>query len=195
MLRRQRSLTRSEQMSRIRGRDTSPELIVRRGLWAAGIRYRLQQRILGGRADLVIPSRRFILFVDGCFWHGCPEHYVRPRSRNDFWDAKLAENVARDRRQTLVLESDHWQVLRVWEHEVAESPSTVLEKILRSIRASGRKQHACWRVVRVELADESADRELRYLQDLRHPEVQRTESGPRSTKKLGRVRRQRLLPV
>src|SRR4051794_31349953 len=104
-------------MSRIRGANTTPELIVRRGLWKCGLRYRLHAKTPGGKADIVVPSAKFALFIDGCFWHGCPEHYVRPGSRNEFWDAKLRENVDRDRRQTLKLDAEGWTVVRVWEHE------------------------------------------------------------------------------
>lgn len=93
-------LTRSENMARIRGKDTAPELVIRRGLWKAGIRYRLQTKTPGGKADFVVPARKLALFVDGCFWHGCPEHYVRPRTSNPFLDSKLRENVDRDRRQS-----------------------------------------------------------------------------------------------
>ena len=124
---RPRALSRSENMSRIKAEDTSPELTIRKGLWAAGYRYRLHFKTPGGKADLVIPSIKFALFIDGCFWHGCPEHYVRPRTKHEFWDAKLTENTTRDRKQTLALEAEGWLVLRVWEHEVVENPGTVLD--------------------------------------------------------------------
>lgn len=183
-------LSRSEQMARIRGRDTTPELAVRRGLWAAGVRYRLHQRTVGGRADLVVPAHRFALFIDGCFWHGCPEHYVRPRSRNTFWDAKLAENVARDRRQTLALEAGGWRVLRVWEHDVREAPDYVVQRVLACLSAPGRPSRALqWRVTSVQWLDPIAGLERRHLEDLRDPSIRRTEEGRRSTRKVGRVRR------
>ncbi len=88
-------LTRSQQMSRIRGGNTNPERIVARALWAAGLRYRLRLSRLAGRPDIVFTGARLAVFIDGCFWHGCPEHYVRPRSRSVFWRRKLRENVAR----------------------------------------------------------------------------------------------------
>lgn len=114
------ALSRSQQMSRIRGRNTGPELALRKALWAAGMRYRLHVRTPHGRPDIVFPGRTVAVFIDGCFWHGCPLHYVRPRSREAFWATKLHQNIQRDRRQTAGLESAGWRVVRVWEHEVAD---------------------------------------------------------------------------
>src|SRR5687768_10638296 len=106
-------------MSRIRGRNTAPEIRLRQLLWRRGLRYRLAVRVSNVRPDLVFTGARLAVFVDGCFWHGCPEHYVRPRSSNaKFWAQKLQDNVSRDERQTLRLEADGWRVLRVWEHEL-----------------------------------------------------------------------------
>src|SRR5436305_4641398 len=102
--------TRSEQMARIRGKNTSPEMLLRRALWAAGLRYRVHYRTPAGRADIALVKVQLAIYIDGCFWHGCPDHYVRPRSQADFWAAKLAQNVERDRRQTLQLETSGWKV-------------------------------------------------------------------------------------
>lgn len=180
-------LSRSEQMSRIRGKHTLPELQIRKGLWAAGLRYRLHFRTPGGRADIAVPARKLAIFIDGCFWHGCPEHYVRPRSRNDFWDRKLAENIARDRRQTLALDAQSWKTLRIWEHEAIEVPAQVISRILEASVAQEVTKTALWRVVRVDLLDQMGGLERRHLEDLRHPERQRVDVRSRSTKKLGRV--------
>src|SRR5689334_1387580 len=98
-------------MSRIRGSNTSPERLLRLALWRRGYRYRLHARTPVGAPDIVFGRRKVAVFVDGCFWHGCPEHYVRPRTRNAFWDAKLDENFKRDRRQTLALIQAGWRVL------------------------------------------------------------------------------------
>src|SRR5262245_56530052 len=115
------ALTRSEQMARIRAKDTSPERLLRCALWRAGLRYRLHRRTETALPDLVFRRDRVVVFVDGCFWHGCPEHYVRPRSRGEFWDTKLARNVERDRAQTRDLEARGWRVCRIWEHAVFEN--------------------------------------------------------------------------
>lgn len=113
---------RSERMSRVRDRDTKPELIVRRFLHAAGLRYRLHQRIHGVRPDLVFPARKVAVFVHGCIWHQHPDPSCKlarmPKSRLDFWRPKLEGNRARDERQRARLEDVGWKVVTVWECEV-----------------------------------------------------------------------------
>ncbi len=182
-------------MSRIRGSDTQPELIVRRELWRRGLRYRIHAQTCGGRADIVIPGLRAAIFIDGCFWHGCPEHYVRPRSRNDFWDQKLRENVDRDRRQTLRLLDEGWRVLRFWEHNVREGPIRVAERIEGVLSTQRRQALPGWRVVRVEFLDEQSRVERRWLEDLLRPERVRVQERVRSTRKTGRVRSLRTLSL
>lgn len=118
-----RPLTRSEVMSRIRGRDTGPELALRRRLWAMGIRYRVNLRWEGICVDIAIPSKKMAVFIDGCFWHGCPAHGVRPKTNVEFWRTKLDGNMARDRSQTETLQAAGWTVIRLWEHEVERDPA------------------------------------------------------------------------
>lgn len=103
-------------MSRIRGKDTKPEMLIRRGLHARGLRYRLHDRTLPGRPDLVFPRYGAVVFVHGCFWHahGCALSKL-PATRQEFWQQKLAENAARDRRAIEALRVDGWRVLVVWE--------------------------------------------------------------------------------
>ena len=103
-------------MSRIRGRDTKPELLLRRGLHRLGFRFRLQRRDLPGRPDLVFPGRKAVVFAHGCFWHGhdCPLCRL-PATRTEFWAAKIAGNRARDRRALDELRTAGWRVLVVWE--------------------------------------------------------------------------------
>lgn len=103
-------------MSRIRGKDTKPEMLIRRGLHALGLRYRLHDRSLPGRPDLVFPKYRVVLFIHGCFWHahGCALSKL-PKTRQDFWKAKLLTNAQRDRRATEMLTSAGWRVLIIWE--------------------------------------------------------------------------------
>ncbi|WP_418117932.1 very short patch repair endonuclease [Variovorax sp. 350MFTsu5.1] len=125
---------RSANMARIRGKDTGPEVALRQALWRSGLRYRLGMRIEGARPDLVFPGARLVVFVDGCFWHGCPLHYVRPRSREDFWGLKLASNTDRDRRQTALLRSRGWRVIRIWEHELEQGLGQVVEDINAAYR-------------------------------------------------------------
>lgn len=119
---------RSANMSAIRGRDTGPELAVRRALHAAGIGYRLQDRTLPGRPDIVMKGRRVVIFVHGCFWHrhpGCRFAYS-PKSRIDFWQKKFADNVARDHKNETRLRDSGWRVLVVWECETTDA--RLLEK-------------------------------------------------------------------
>ena len=176
-------LTRSEQMARIRGKNTSPERNLRRLLWGAGLRYRLHVKTPAGRPDIVFLGARVAVFVDGCFWHGCPDHYVRPRSSADFWAAKLAENVRRDIKQTRHLEELGWRVCRVWEHEVFEHPGRAVGRIRSAV--FNRRWHPVlsWRVIRVAEIDATTDRERRYMRDLRNGCRRRTVTRRRSTKK------------
>ncbi len=103
-------------MSRIRGRDTKPELFIRRGLHALGLRYRLQDRKLPGRPDLVFCRFRAVIFVHGCFWHGhnC-SMFKLPQTRQEFWETKIASNRARDVRATDELLEKGWRIANVWE--------------------------------------------------------------------------------
>jgi len=103
-------------MSRIRGRDTKPEMLVRQGLHARGLRYRLHDRKLPGRPDLVFPRHGAVVFVHGCFWHahGCALSKL-PATRQEFWRQKLEGNAARDRRSIEVLQAAGWRVLVIWE--------------------------------------------------------------------------------
>src|SRR4051794_33740524 len=87
---------RSRCMSRIKGKNTKPELMLRKALWAAGLRYRLHTR-LPGRPDLTFSGSRVVVFVDGCFWHSCPKHRTTPKTNAAFWNAKIGRNTARDR--------------------------------------------------------------------------------------------------
>lgn len=114
---------RSDQMRRIRGRDTKPELAVRRTLHRMGYRFRLHRRDLPGSPDIVLPRLRTVIFVHGCFWHqhaGCRLARL-PRSRLDYWLPKLARNAARDAEAMEALAKQGWSALVVWECEAAES--------------------------------------------------------------------------
>src|ERR1700759_1956636 len=98
---------RSYCMSQIRGRNTKPEVRLRRALWSRGFRYRLNSRVTG-RPDIVLTKHRLAIFVDGCFWHGCPAHGVRPRTNADFWKQKLKKNALRDKKVNALLLAENW---------------------------------------------------------------------------------------
>ena len=108
--------TRSRMMAGIRGKDTRPEMILRRGLHARGFRFRLHDRRLSGSPDLVFPGRRAAVFVHGCFWHGhaCPLFRL-PATRQEFWRTKIEGNAARDKAAEAALLADGWRVLTIWE--------------------------------------------------------------------------------
>ena len=111
---------RSHCMSRIRGKNTKPELLVRKGLHARGFRFRLQDRKLPGRPDIVLPKYGVAIMVNGCFWHGhkgC-RYATKPKSNVEFWDAKIARNRHRDEVTTAHLEALGWTVITIWECEL-----------------------------------------------------------------------------
>lgn len=103
-------------MSRIKGKDTKPEMLIRRGLHARGLRYRLHDRSLAGRPDLVLSKYRTAVFIHGCFWHahGCALSKL-PATRRDFWQGKMAANTERDRQAVDALQASGWRVLLIWE--------------------------------------------------------------------------------
>jgi DNA mismatch endonuclease (patch repair protein) len=118
-----------------RRRDTKPEVAVRRLVHAAGLRYRVDFRplkSLNRRADIVFTRLKIAVFIDGCFWHGCPEHHTVARSNAEYWAAKVARNRERDRHTDDVLESGGWTVIRAWEHEPTDA---VAQRVMNAVRA------------------------------------------------------------
>jgi DNA mismatch endonuclease (patch repair protein) len=114
--------TRSAVMRRVKGRDTTPELTVRKALTALGARYRLQRKDLPGSPDIVLPGRKLALFVHGCFWHGhdCARGARVPKQNRAYWVAKVARNRARDERTRGELEALGWRVEVLWECELKD---------------------------------------------------------------------------
>lgn len=134
---------RSKRMSLIRSRDTTPEMQIRRALHSVGFRYRLHQSNLPGRPDLVFPSRKFVLFVNGCFWHGhsCNIGHI-PKSNSAFWSQKILTNRKRDARNIRKLRAAGWKVQVVWECSLSPKQvgSTIARVSAKLIAAAGRKQ-------------------------------------------------------
>lgn len=126
---------RSYCMSRIQGKDTKPEIALRKALWNIGLRYRIHYR-LPGRPDIVFPRFKLVVFVDGCFWHGCPVHAVKPMANAVFWRKKLEGNRVRDKVITARLKKEGWVVLRYWEHEVEDRLDGVVKRIVKAIDKS-----------------------------------------------------------
>ena len=119
-----------------RSRDTKPELAVRSAVHRRGIRFRVSVRPqpeLPRTADLVLRKSRIAVFVDGCFWHGCPEHHSQPATNSEYWADKIVRNVERDAETTTYLQQAEWTVLRFWEHE---DPESVADRVQEAVSAS-----------------------------------------------------------
>ena len=125
-----------------RSRDTAPELALRSALHALGLRFRVDARPVAAiprRADVVLRGDRVAVFLDGCFWHGCPDHFRPPATHADYWTAKIAANRARDASTGALLEAAGWAVIRVWEHEpTPDAARRVLAALLQVRSAPGR---------------------------------------------------------
>ena len=122
-------------MRATRRRDTAPEMALRRELHRRGLRFMVDFAPVRGlrcRADLVFTRARVAVFVDGCFWHACPEHGNLPKANGAWWQEKLRQNVARDRRNDRELRDAGWQVIRCWEHEPADAAADAVERCVRS---------------------------------------------------------------
>jgi DNA mismatch endonuclease (patch repair protein) len=124
---------RSRLMSRVRTRDTAPEIALRRALFAAGVRGWRLHRALPGRPDLVFGKGGLCVFVDGAFWHGHPDYYHG--QSGDFWDRKIARNRERDERVNSELRELGWDVVRFWDFEIERDPAACVIKIQRAIAA------------------------------------------------------------
>jgi len=131
---------RSANMRANRRRDTGPERKIRQLLHAHGLRYRIDLpiRVPGlrlVRPDVVFPRARLVVFIDGCFWHGCPDHKGQPKTNADYWGPKLAGNAERDQSQTRALADAGWTVLRFWEHESPDAVALEVQRIYRQLAA------------------------------------------------------------
>jgi len=129
-------------MSRQPSRDTGTELAVRKALHAMGLRYRVHRRPLPGvrrEADIVFGPARVAVFIDGCFWHGCPEHGTSPKANSEWWSNKLRRNHERDLDTAERLLQAGWTTVRVWEHEPSdEAAARIAEAVLVGLRRAGR---------------------------------------------------------
>lgn len=137
----QTPMARSEIMKRVKQKDTAAELALRTALHGIGLRYRLNRRIEGVGVDVVFVTAKVAVFVDGCFWHGCPLHASFPKTNQSYWLPKLAENKERDLRQSAKLRSAGWFVIRLWEHDcLPTSPKTagqIAKAVSRRLRHKG----------------------------------------------------------
>lgn len=117
-------------MSQIRGKNTVPEITLRKLLFAHGARgYRIHYK-LPGKPDVVFIKRRLAIFIDGCFWHKCPLCFQEPATRKEFWMKKIQSNIDRDIIVNQQLKNDGWTVVRIWEHEIRKEPDKAVGRIL-----------------------------------------------------------------
>jgi DNA mismatch endonuclease, patch repair protein len=133
--------TRSYNMSRIKGKNTKPEMLVRQFLHAKGFRYRLHVKNLPGTPDIVLPKYKTVIFIHGCFWHGhngC-KYYVVPKTRTEWWLKKINSNIFNDNRATEMLKDKGWKIITLWEcdlkpHKISKSLSSVVKRLKKLIQ-------------------------------------------------------------
>lgn len=133
----------SQRMARYPRRDTAPEIALRRELHRRGLRYRVDSPLPGiprRRADILFTRAKVAVFVDGCFWHSCPQHGTQPKNNGSWWQLKLEGNKARDTDTTTRLQADGWTVLRFWEHEEMVTAADQVELTVRSAAARRGRQ-------------------------------------------------------
>ena len=121
--------TRSRIMSCIKSKNTKPELKIRKLVWAEGKRYRIHDRSVFGTPDITNKSKRVAIFIDGCFWHGCPKCYTEQKTNTEFWRNKISRNQERRKKVKTQLKRDNWKVLQFWEHQVNINSEKVSKKI------------------------------------------------------------------
>jgi len=128
---------RSTLMSKIRSKDTKPEILFRKALWASGVRYRINVPKLPGKPDIVIEKRKVVVFIDGEFWHGYNWEEKKPKikSNRDYWITKIEKNIQRDINNIQKLEDLGYLVFRFWEHEIKKDLSRCLNSVLSSLNA------------------------------------------------------------
>jgi len=120
---------RSKVMASIRGKNTKPEVTIRKLLWKEGVRYRIHDKNIFGTPDISIKKKMLVVFIDGCFWHGCSRCYKEPKTNPDFWRTKILNNKKRRRKVRTHLKKEGWNVLEFWEHEIISDPVSVSKKI------------------------------------------------------------------
>jgi DNA mismatch endonuclease (patch repair protein) len=126
--------TRTRTMRKVRSRDTKLERAFRQALIAQGLRgYRVAPSNVVGKPDVVYLRAKFAIFVDSCFWHGCPDHCRRPSSNVEYWNSKITRNKARDERVSTSLAEQGWTILRIWEHDLRENPASVVQQITTTL--------------------------------------------------------------
>ena len=121
---------RSYCMSKVKGKNTRLEVLVRKLMWQRGFRYKIGHGLIG-KPDMVFPSCNVAVFIDGCFWHSCPKHYQIPQTNRKFWRTKIAKNKKRDNKINIQLKKEGWKIIRIWEHDIKKDPEKTVNKIIK----------------------------------------------------------------
>ena len=131
-------IKRREIMQSVRSKDSKIEIAFRKVLWQAGYRYRKNVNDYFGKPDIVLKKYRTVIFIDSCFWHGCPKHLRVPKSNVDYWSNKIKKNKQRDEAINREYKNSGWQVVRIWEHDI----KTSLEETMRKLAQILDSRHA-----------------------------------------------------
>ena len=165
---------RSYNMSRIRSRNTTPERAVRHALWHKGYRYRLNDKRLPGKPDLVLPKYRAVIFINGCFWHGhrgCPK-YMEPKTNVSFWREKIAYNIARDELNAQRLDTLSWTVIPIWECELSnKNLDATIARIEADLRAA-KDKYDKWTALRRESREYAREQARKHREILAQVEAE-----------------------
>ena len=119
-------------MSQVKSGNTKPEMAVRKLIWSKGYRYRIGHGLFG-KPDMVFPSYKIAVFIDGCFWHACPKHCRMPSSNTHYWERKILGNQKRDKKINQQLKKEGWQVIRIWEHDIKKNLKKSANKIITKL--------------------------------------------------------------
>ncbi|WP_214795876.1 MULTISPECIES: very short patch repair endonuclease [unclassified Exiguobacterium] len=117
-------------MKYVKSKNTNLEMKVRRRLWKEGIRYKTNVKSLFGTPDIAFPNLKIVVFIDSCFWHGCPQHFRLPPKKQEFWKLKIQRNTERDNEISRHYIEENWTILRFWEHEINNNLENVVTTII-----------------------------------------------------------------
>lgn len=131
----------NKQMQAVRSKNTKIELAVSKALWIKGIRFRKNVKDLFGKPDIAIKRYKIAVFIDSCFWHGCPFHCRMPKKNLEFWENKINRNRERDKEVTKYYLSNNWKIIRIWEHQLIEDFNGVINNLLGIINVEKTKKN------------------------------------------------------
>ena len=125
---------RSEIMRAVKSKDSAIEIKFGKALWAAGFRYRKNDKRLTGKPDIVLKKHKTVIFIDSCFWHGCKKHCRIPSTKRSYWTKKIKRNKERDKEVNDILRKEGWKVLRFWEHDIKSNFEACVKKIIKELQ-------------------------------------------------------------